>query len=328
MRFIVYGAGAIGGVIAARLYQAGHEVRLIARGAHFAAIQRSGLRLETPTETAILPIPAVDHPDAVEWTGDDVVLLAMKGQDTLEAVRALASAAPPTTPIVCAQNGVENERTALRWFARVYGVCVMFPASHLEPGVVQAFSTPVTGLLDLGRWPRETDDITEAIAAAFTAATFSSRAIPDIARWKYAKLLSNLGNACEAICGPSARRGALSEMARREGEACLRAAGIDFAGEAEDAERRGNLVNRQPIAGRARGGSSTWQSLERRAGSIETDYLNGEIALLGRLHGVPTPLNALLCRLANELARAGVPPRRMSAEDVLTMLDQSSSASS
>ncbi|HEY7779772.1 MAG TPA: 2-dehydropantoate 2-reductase N-terminal domain-containing protein [Ktedonobacterales bacterium] len=327
MRFIVYGVGAIGGVIASRLFQSGHQVVLIARGAHFDAIRRSGLRLETPTATAVLPIPVVDHPGAVEWTSDDVVLLAMKGQDTPDAVSALARVAPPATPIFCAQNGVENERTALRWFSRVYGVAVVFPASHLEPGVVQAFSSPLTGLLDLGRWPRGTDEVAAAAAAALTASTFNSRAIPDIARWKYAKLLSNLGNACEAICGPSARRGQLSDLTRREGEACLRAAGIDFASAAEDAERRGDLLSRQPVAGQARGGSSSWQSLARRAGSIETDYLNGEIALLGRLYDVPTPLNALLCRLANEMARRGTPPGGMTPEEVLAQLDHATSMS-
>jgi 2-dehydropantoate 2-reductase len=203
----------------------------------------------------------------------------------------------------------------------------MFPASHLEPGVVQAFSSPLTGLLDLGRWPRGTDEVAEAVTAAFTASTFNSRALADSARWKYAKLLSNLGNACEAICGPSARRGQLSDLARREGEACLRAAGIAFASAAEDAERRGDLLSRQPIAGQARGGSSSWQSLTRRAGSIETDYLNGEVALLGRLYGVPTPLNALLCRLANEMARHGSPPGAMSPEEVLAQLDHAASVS-
>ena len=43
-------------------------------------------------------------------------------------------------------------------------------------------------------------------------------------------------------------------------------------------------------------------------GSIEADYPNGEIVLLGRLHGVPTPVNAALQQLANEVARAGDPP--------------------
>jgi 2-dehydropantoate 2-reductase len=328
MRFVVYGAGAIGGVIAARLFQAGHAVMLITRGAHYTMLRQHGLRLESPAETTVLAIPAVEHPDAVQWTEGDIVLLTMKSQDTGDAVHALSRAAPSETPVVCVQNGVENERATLRWFPRVYSVAVMCPASHLQPGVVQAFSVPLTGLLDVGRWPQGTDDVASALAAAFAASTFNSHAIPDILRWKYAKLLTNLGNAIEAVCGPAARHGPIGELARREGEACLRAAGIAFATAQEDAQRRGRLLTPQPIAGQARGGGSSWQSLTRQAGSIETDYLNGEIVLLGRLTGVPTPVNALLCQLANQMAQRGSPPGQVAPEDVLAQLGPTASTRS
>ena len=65
------------------------------------------------------------------------------------------------------------------------------------------------------------------------------------------------------------------------------------------------------IPGRERGGGSSWQSLARGTGNIESDYLNGEIALLGRLHGVPTPVNALLQRLAAEAAARRDPPGQL-----------------
>ena len=88
-----------------------------------------------------------------------------------------------------------------------------------------------------------------------------------------------------------------------------RAAGIDFASSEEDKARRGDLVQQQPVNGEFRGGGSSWQSLARGTGSIEADYLNGEITMLGRIHGVPTPVNALMQRVANEQARAGAPPQ-------------------
>jgi 2-dehydropantoate 2-reductase len=72
---------------------------------------------------------------------------------------------------------------------------------------------------------------------------------------------------------------------------------------------------------RSRGGGSSWQSLERATGSIETDYLTGEVVLRGRLHGVATPTNALLQRLANQLARERRPPGAWSEAEVLAMLD-------
>jgi 2-dehydropantoate 2-reductase len=53
---------------------------------------------------------------------------------------------------------------------------------------------------------------------------------------------------------------------------------------------------------------------------VETDWLNGEIVLLGRLHGVPTPVNALLQRLANEAARAGRAPESLPAKEILEQL--------
>jgi 2-dehydropantoate 2-reductase len=58
------------------------------------------------------------------------------------------------------------------------------------------------------------------------------------------------------------------------------------------------------------------QSLKRGAGSIETDYLNGEIVLLGRLHGVPTPLNAALCALSQVLIDSGAGPGSLTPADL------------
>ncbi|MGH9228389.1 MAG: ketopantoate reductase C-terminal domain-containing protein, partial [Acidimicrobiales bacterium] len=69
-----------------------------------------------------------------------------------------------------------------------------------------------------------------------------------------------------------------------------------------------------------RQGGSSWQSLARGLRSVETDYLTGEIVLLGRLHRVPTPVNDLLQRLANRMAAEGRPPGSVAAEDVLARL--------
>src|SRR5690606_27633386 len=112
----------------------------------------------------------------------------------------------------------------------------------------------------------------------------------------------------EAAVGSLARDSELYRRARAEGEAVLTAAGIDFASREEDLAQRGALLRMRPIAGERRGGGSSWQSLARGTGTIEADALNGEIVLLGRLHGVETPVNALLQQVANDLARAGSPP--------------------
>ncbi len=322
MRFVVVGAGAVGGVVGARLHQHGHDVVLVARGAHHDAIRADGLQLRAPEEVVTLRLPVYDRPEAVPFTDGDVVLLCVKSQDTARVLSGLAGVAPSATPIVCVQNGVANERAALRVFANVQAVCVILPAVHLDPGVVEANAAPVTGILDVGRVPGRVDDTTIALSEAFAASTFVSEARGDIMRWKYGKLLNNLGNAMDALAGRDARRSDLAARARDEGEAVLQAAGIDVITREEDAARRGDILPWGGAAASARGGSSSWQSLARGTGAIEADYLNGEIVLLGRLHGVPTPVNATLQRLANQAAREGAAPASWSVDDVVREVER------
>ncbi|HKY67397.1 MAG TPA: 2-dehydropantoate 2-reductase [Acidimicrobiales bacterium] len=319
MRFVIYGAGGVGGVVGGRLHQAGHDVVLVARGDHLAALQRDGLTLRSPVEDVVLPIPAVGSPGEAELRSGDVVVLAMKSQHTADAVAELVRVAPPDLAVACAQNGLENERVALRSFADVYAVVVMLPATHLAPGTVEAWSTPVTGLLDVGRYPSGVDATAEAIAGAFRSATFDSVARSDVMRWKVRKLILNLGNAVEAVAGEPARATPLLERAVAEAEAVLDTAGVDRVSHDDDVARRGDLMRMRRIGGQRRPGGSSWQSLARGLDSIETDYLNGEIVLLGRLHGVPTPVNALLQRLARTAAASGRPPGAWSADEVLAM---------
>ncbi len=319
MRFVVVGAGAVGGVVGGRLFQAGHDVTLVARGAHLAALQAGGLRIESPDGQVTLPVPAIGDPSGTAWSASTVALLAVKSHQTAAALAALSAAAPPETPVVCLQNGIANEPAALRLFAHVHAVNVLCPATHLEPGVVQVWSRPLGGLLDLGRYPAGVDATTEALSQAFCAATFDSRPRPDIWRWKLRKLLVNLGNVIEAACGHQALRGELAARVRAEGAAVFDAAGLVPATAEEDRERW-SMLELSSIEGRHRSGGSTWQSLRRGTGDIETDYLNGEIVLLGRLHGVPTPANELMQRVGRELALGRRPPGELDEGELLARL--------
>jgi 2-dehydropantoate 2-reductase len=267
-----------------------------------------------------VPVTAAASPGELAWTGDEVVLLTMKSQDAPAAIADLAAAAPPSITVVCAQNGVANERAALRRFEHTLAMCVVCPATHLVAGVVRAESHPCPGILDLGRYPHGSGLEVEEVAMALCEAGFDSQALDDVMRWKYRKLLVNLGNAVEAICTPPVDDGPLLLAVREEGVACLAAAGIDAASAQEDRARRGDLIRIRPVNGEIRGGSSTWQSLERRSGQVETEYLNGEIVLLGRLHGVPTPANALVQRVATRLAREHLPPRSLDQRELLGQL--------
>ena len=295
MRFVVYGAGAVGGVVGGRLFEHGHDVTLIARGEHLAAVQASGLRIDSPGGSVTLEVPAVGSPAEVDWSGDEVVMLGMKGQHTVPALRELRDSVPRTVAVVCLQNGVVNEREALRFFERVYGVTVMAPTGHLEPGVVQAWAHPVAAILDIGCYPHGVDDVAVAVAEALSGSAMVSEPRPDIMAWKHRKLLMNLGNAVQALFGHDARAQPIASAARQEARDVFAAAGIEAVSGEQDRERRGDLLQIGSIGEiSSRPGGSTWQSLARGQGSVETDYLNGEIVLLGRLHGFPTPCNALL----------------------------------
>jgi 2-dehydropantoate 2-reductase len=318
VRFVILGAGAIGGVVGARLHQSGHAVVLIARGAHHDAIAARGLRFETPAEAVTLRIPVAAEPAATGIGPDDVVLLCTKGQDTWPTLLALRGAAPGCVPVACLQNGVENERVALRLFENVLGGVVLCPAQHLEPGVVLGFGGAISGSIDVGRYPSGSSELCEQLSAALAGSRFESTARADIMRYKHAKLINNLANSVQAICGLHDDADELIRRVQEEGRAVLRAARIEFdAPDVADLPGRWERYGVGQIAGRARGGGSTWQSVTRGAGAVETDYLNGEIVLQGQLVGVPTPLNRLLQALMVETVRDRREPGWLSPAEVL-----------
>jgi 2-dehydropantoate 2-reductase len=322
MRIVVVGAGAVGGVVAANLALAGTPVVAVARGEHARVMRESGLRYESPSGTRIVELPVATSISETDVDDDDVFMLGVKGQDTAAVLSDLRAAGVTDQPIVCMQNGVDNERQALRLFPNVYGMCVMLPADHLSPGVVRVWTAPNSGLLDVGRYPHGVDDLSVQLAATLEAATFGSIPRTDIMSWKYRKLLMNLGNAIEAVCGRSGFGGRLFDMVQSEGESVLAAAGITVTSVEDDLARRGNALQIQPVGDdQRRAGGSTWQSLRRGTGTIETDYLTGEIVLLGRLHGIATPANQALQGAVAEMARAGDPPASRTEDDVLRTID-------
>ena len=197
--------------------------------------------------------------------------------------------------MVCAQNGVENERLALRHLLgrlrRVRDVAGRPSAAGGGAGLVGAHARHPRHRCRTGKGRA---DKAEALASSSVRAGFSSHAVTDIMRWKYAKLVMNLGNAVEAMCGPEARVSEISVLARREGIGGARGrrhrvrSGRGFRGPPGQPDHPQGL---------------RWRPTARRRfivaepgpghGAIEADYLNGEIGLLGRLHGDPTPVNSM-----------------------------------
>jgi 2-dehydropantoate 2-reductase len=315
MKFVVYGVGAVGGVIAAKLALSGAEVVGIARGPQLEALRKTGLSLRTPEGDELVRFGAAGDPEEVQFAPDDVIILAMKTQDTPLALQRLRAAGITAQAIVCAQNGVTNERFALRRFPNVYAMTVMLPSTFITPGEVVAFGQPHAGILDLGRYPSGTDETAEVVAAALRRAGFASEVDPDIMHAKYGKLVQNLANIIEAALAPG-DHAAIVEAARQEAEAVYKAAGITHRDLGQSDPRRQALLQMAPVEGASRVGSSTKQSLVRHTGSIETDYLNGEIVLLGRLNDVPTPVNAYFSTLAQRLLGEKLKPGTITVGEV------------
>ena len=332
-RYVIIGAGAIGGGLGARLHQAGRSVVLVARGDHLAVLRDQGLRLRTPEEDVTLPVPVVAGPSELTLQTDDVLVLATKTQ---QAPAALAEwtdvpvtgsgTAGDQLPIIVATNGVAAEDMALRYFARTYGACVWMWAAHLTPGEVVLEGVPRTGVFHIGRVPAGTgpsDKVAERVRDDWSAAQMRVVLPADVMPWKYRKLLSNVGNAFQALLGQPKGMGRLVRAAEAEGRAVLDAAGIVYTSDADEAAARADSFEVRPVPGIDTVlGGSTWQSLTRGTGDVETDYLNGELVRIARRTGREAPINATLAALVRRAARRGDRPGDMSLEELARRLGQ------
>lgn len=321
-RIIVYGVGAVGGVVAASLARVGREVVGIARGGRLAAIQERGIMLRTPHFAEHIPVPCVADPSGIDFRPDDMMMLAMKTQDTPAALDRLRAAGWADGPIYCAQNGVTNEDLCLRVFPNVHGILVMLPCMFAEMDEAVTFSTPRHGVFEVGRYPGGVDEDDRRMAEALEEGNIGGFVAEDVMAAKYGKLIINLVNIIQAAVGVSAMKDAapIRAMASAEAMAALDAAGIPWRDVGGSDPRRDELMKQVAVPGVVTVGGSTTQSLARGAGSVETDYLNGEISRLGRLHGVPTPVNDRLTRLGDRLARGGEKPGSMSVEALKELL--------
>jgi len=319
-RYIVLGAGAIGAALGGMLQAAGSPVILVARGAHLATLRSRGLDLALPSRSLHLDVKAFGKPNEIRFQPNDVVLLCVKSQDTEAAVAELSQVTQHELPVVCAQNGVENEAVVARYFAHVLSMVVYAPAQFLEPGHVSLHSEPVLGGLDIGDYPSGVGEVARDLASDATRAGFAARTHERIARVRYAKLLSNLGNIVQALLGRDAPTKPMLAELRAEAEACFRAAGIEFE-TLESLQARNEAVLELPVNGALRGGGSTWQSLARGAPGLETEYLNGVIVRMGERYRVPTPANRALLELSRRALAEHWQPGQLSLDAALAAIE-------
>jgi 2-dehydropantoate 2-reductase len=161
---VIIGAGAIGGTVGAVLTRADMPTVLIARGRHAEVLAGAGITLRTPDGTFRTAVTSASQPTQVRLTHRDVLVFTTKTQQLDAALqewadqpvhgrRGVIGTAGERLPAMTALNGVAAEEKALRYFRRVFGVCVWLPAVHLEPGEVIVRSWPVVGQFHIARWP-------------------------------------------------------------------------------------------------------------------------------------------------------------------------------
>jgi len=336
-RYVIIGAGAIGGTVGGVLTRAGVPAVLVARGRHAEVLAADGLMLRTPDGTFSTAVTTASRPEDVELTDRDVLIFATKTQQLDAALQEWADrpvydqdgvvgTAGERLPAMTALNGVAAEEKSLRYFRRVFGICVWMPAVHVEPGEVIVQSWPVAGQFHIARWPASSSTQEDAALLAGLAESWGPAGIlvslpDDVAPWKYNKLFSNLGNAVGALTREAADAGEVVTAVRSEGEKVLRHAGIEFVSFETSTAARADGPTIRPIPGWDRGPSnSTWQSLSRNTGNVETDFLNGEIVRIAHRHGHTAPLNAALARAARAALRDGLGPGEYSAAQLAELL--------
>ena len=336
-RYVIVGAGAIGGTVGRVLARAGVSTVLVARGRHAEVLAADGITLRTPDGTFRTPVTAASRPEQVRLTDRDVLVFTTKTQQLDAALQewvdqpvhgtdGVTGTAGELLPAMTALNGVAAEEKALRYFSRVFGICVWLPAVHLQPGEVIVRSWPVAGQFHIARWPAAVStqadaDLLTGLAETWSAAGIRVRLPSDVAPWKYNKLLSNLGNAVGALTAGAADTGEILAALRREGEDVLRYAGIEFVPFETSTAARADGPTIRPVPGSDAGpNNSTWQSFSRNTGNAETDFFNGEIARIAHRQGITAPLNAAVARASRTALRNGLGPGRYSAAQLAELL--------
>ena len=332
MKFLVWGAGAIGGTLGAHLARAGHDVTFVDRASdHVDAINRAGLRIEGPLAQFVARAPAF-CPDQLRGEFEHVVL-AVKAQDTESATRELAPHLSKDGYVVSAQNGLnEMAIKAIVGDARTIGCFVNFGADYLEPGVIQYAGR---GAVVLGEIDGRTTPRLEELHRAFL--DFDDRAIMTANIWGFlwgklgygaqlfATALTN-DSIADALANP-AYRDLYIEIARE----VMRVArarritpegfnGFDphaFAPDAERAIAQRSLdemvaFNRKS----AKTHSGIWRDIAVRKRRTETDAQLGPIVTLGAEAGVPTPMVSRLIALMHEVEDG----RRPQSHETLDLL--------
>ncbi len=338
-RYVIFGAGAIGSVVAGLLNRAGSRVVCIARPAYAEALSR-GIVIKERNEESTVRAGAVTSVSDLAPEPGDIAMITTKSQATESAVEELYRLYGEKLRVVCLQNGVRNEAIAARRFENIYAGLVFFSAVQLEPSVI---TLPQGRTVAIGCYPDGLDDTARDLCGDLNRAGLDAIASAHVMAMKWGKLVANLSNAVCAITGfwleqamadPETRR--LMLEVREEGLRVLDAAGIAVeppAGEASPIRIREMTEKlKQPSKQRAdadnlpeerRTYASTWQDLRLGRKTGEAHFLNGEIVALGEKLGMPTPYNSTLLRVIDRMFEQGLDPGIHSPRELRELISRS-----
>ena len=291
MRIAVVGAGGVGGYFGGALARAGHDVRLLARGEHLAAIRSRGLAVREPEGEFVAKVAASES--VGEISPADLAVVAVKSYALAEAAPAVARLSAGGAIVLPLLNGVEAaDGLAVAGVARerILPGLALISAARIAPGVVERLSPFRTVVLgEAGGGPSER---AERVAAVFREAGAEAKVSLDIALdlWRKLLFIATLSAGCGLARRPvGAVRSApfgmlLFERAVREAGAVARARGVALPeGEEQSVlDRIGKLP--APMK------PSFLLDLER-GGQNELDVLSGAIARFGREAGIATPIH-------------------------------------
>lgn len=290
LRTVVVGAGAVGGLVGAMLARAGHDVTLVARGDHGQAIERSGIVIETPTETMVVRASVVHRIEDAAGTDADVVIVAVKTGDLSEVshrVGALLGTGGVAIPLL---NGLDSEVELANQLGtdRVVGAIAQMSASVLGPGRIRVEGTARITLAPLS--PEDLPRI-ERLSRALSCSGLVCDARSDLARLLWNKLLWNAP--FNAVCALT-RRNAGEALAMPELHALLRAAmgEVLLVARAEGVTIEDRAIDANIEVTRAHHGATVPSMLQDvlRGRPTEARALQGAVITRARRHGIATPI--------------------------------------
>ena len=317
----VFGAGAIGLTLAARLARAGRAVRVCTRRAEDAAqLERDGIAVEEPETGAVWTARVLAHagPPIAE---SDWIFACVRVPQTEAAAIAIAAASPDAR-ILNVQNGVDGDALFAARFARVLGAVIRQGCTRVDATRVRSIAS---GRIAVGRVPSGADAEVEDVAALLRDAGYDVGVSPRIAEDRWLKLCINLMSTPNALVRPIDHEKPAFAIGKarllEEARDALRAAGI-AARSCDGRDASLDLEIARLRSGRSGGArrlpiyNSLWQAL-RRGAPLEADGCHRIVIELGARHGVATPVNARALAAVQRVVADSLGPESLDVADVL-----------